>query len=235
MDCDGVGALPTLIASEGPAQCRPFCCTATSPVPFRCGPQGRCRSGSSCLDGKHPAHPLPCRSLTESTVPATPDDLFAFLDSLGITHSTVTHPPLFTVEEGRPWHDKIPGLHCKNLFIKDRKGGIWLVVMPGDKRADLGRLEKVLGAPRFSFARPEVLAEVLALAPGSVTPFGLLNDSARRVRVILDQDMLDSERVNFHPLHNAASTTVRSADLVRFVQALGYEPVLIRLPEAETA
>ena len=83
-------------------------------------------------------------------MPATSADLFAMFDRLGIEYSTVEHPPFFTVAEGRPWHDKIPGLHGKNLFRKDRKGGIWLVVMPGDKRADLGRLEKVLDAPRFS-------------------------------------------------------------------------------------
>jgi Ala-tRNA(Pro) deacylase len=163
---------------------------------------------------------------------ATPDELFALFDRLGIEHSTIEHPPFFTVEEGRPWHDKIPGLHCKNLFIKDRKGGIWLVVMPGDKRADLARLEKALGAPRFSFARPDVLQEVLALTPGSVTPFGLINDTQRRVTVILDEEMLDSEWVNFHPLSNAASTTLRSTGLLRFVRALGYEPVVVRLPES---
>jgi Ala-tRNA(Pro) deacylase len=143
-------------------------------------------------------------------VPATPDELFALLDRLGIEYSTVEHPPFFTVEEGRPWHHKIPGLHCKNLFIKDRKGGIWLVVMPGEKRADIGRLEKLLGAPRFSFARAELLQEVLELTPGSVTPFGLINDRARRVTVVLDQDMLDAEWVNYHPLSNTASTTLRN-------------------------
>ena len=168
-----------------------------------------------------------------TAVPATQDELFAMLDDLRIEHSTVTHPPFFTVEEGRPWHDKIPGLHCKNLFIKDRKGGIWLVVMPADKRADLGRLEKQLGAPRFSFARSDLLAEVLELTPGSVTPFGLINDRQRRVTVILDQDMLDVEWVNFHPLHNAASTTLRAAGLLRFVQALGYTPIVVHLPEPD--
>jgi Ala-tRNA(Pro) deacylase len=162
---------------------------------------------------------------------ATPADLFALFDRLGIEHSTIEHPPFFTVDEGRPWHDRIPGLHCKNLFIKDRKGGIWLVVMPADKRAHLGRLEKALGAPRFSFARPDVLAEVLELTPGSVTPFGLMNDTARRVTVILDEAMFDSEWVNLHPLHNAASSTLRSADLLRFVRALGYAPIVVRLPE----
>jgi Ala-tRNA(Pro) deacylase len=168
-------------------------------------------------------------------LPATQDELFALLDQLGITHSTVDHPPLFTVEEGRDWHDRIPGLHCKNLFIKDRKGAIWLIVVPGDKRVDLSRLEKLLAAPRFSFARPDLLQEILELTPGSVTPFGLINDHQRRVSLVLDQDMLDAEWVNFHPLHNAASTTLRSADLVRFVRHLGYVPTIVRVPEAEVS
>jgi Ala-tRNA(Pro) deacylase len=95
----------------------------------------------------------------------------------------------------------------------------------------LARLEKALAAPRFSFARPELLHEVLELTPGSVTPFGLINDRQRRVTVVLDQQMLDTEWVNVHPLHNAASTTLRSADLLRFVRTLGYEPIIVRLPE----
>src|SRR4051812_20112342 len=98
---------------------------------------------------------------TRGTMAATPNDLFALFARLAIEHSTIEHPPFFKVEEGRSWHDRIPGLHGKSLFIKDRKGGIWLVVMPADKRAHLGRLEKALGAPRFSFARPDVLQEAL--------------------------------------------------------------------------
>lgn len=157
---------------------------------------------------------------------ATPEQLFAYLDRLGIEHSTLSHPPIFTVEEGREWHDKIPGLHCKNLFLKDRKGKIWLAVMPGDKRADLNRLEKRVGAARLSFGRPELLLEVLSLTPGSVTPFGLINDTARVVTPIIDVDLPKSEWVNFHPLHNAASTTLRSADLSRFIRSLGYDPLI---------
>jgi Ala-tRNA(Pro) deacylase len=164
-------------------------------------------------------------------VPFTPEDLFAYLDSLGIEHSTVSHPPFFTVEEGRAWHDKIPGLHCKNLFIKDKKGGVWHVVLPADKRPDLNALEKALDAPRFSFAKQELLWEILKLTPGSVTPFGLMNDNDRRAKVVLDRDMLDSVWVNYHPLHNAASTTIRSADLVKFVRSLGYDPIILRVPE----
>ena len=158
---------------------------------------------------------------------ATPDELFAYLDQLAIEHSTMTHPPIFTVGEGREWHDKIPGLHCKNLFLKDRKDKIWLVVMPGDKRADLNRLEKRLQAARLSFGKPELLLEVLGLTPGSVTPFGLINDQSRRVTVVVDEDLPKSEWVNCHPLHNAASTTLRSADLLRFMRSLGYEPLIV--------
>lgn len=158
---------------------------------------------------------------------ATPEDLFARLDALGIEHSTVGHPPLFTVEDGREWHDRIPGLHCKNLFLKGRDGRLWLVLMPGDKRAMLGLVEKRLGSARLSFGKPDLLMETMGLAPGSVTPFGLLNDHERRLTVIVDTDLLAAERVNFHPLHNAASTTLRSADLMRFIRSLGYEPLTL--------
>ena len=85
-------------------------------------------------------------------------------------------------------------------------------------------------APRFSFGHPDLLQEVLALTPGAVTPLGLINDTQRRVTVVLDEEMLDSEWVNFHPLHNAASTTLRSSNLLRFIRALGYEPTIVRLP-----
>jgi Ala-tRNA(Pro) deacylase len=157
----------------------------------------------------------------------TPEDLFAFFDSLGIEHSTISHPPIFTVEDGLHWHDKIPGLHGKNLFLKDKKDKLWLVVMPALKRADLNRLEKRIGAARLSFGKPELLLEVLGLTPGSVTPFGLLNDTQNRVTLILDEDIPKSEWVNFHPLHNAASTVIRSADLLRFFRAVAHEPMLV--------
>lgn len=159
-------------------------------------------------------------------MPHTAEQLFSYLDRLGIPHQTTQHPPLFTVEEGRDWHDKIPGTHCKNLFLKDGKGKLWLVVMLADKRADLAGIARRIGAAKLSFAKPEVLNEVLGLTPGSVTPFALMNDTERRVTVVLDEGMMSCEMVNYHPMHNAASTTVRSADLLKFVKALEYEPVI---------
>lgn len=156
----------------------------------------------------------------------TEDQLFAYLDRLGIVHHTIRHHAVFTVEDGRELHKTIPGLHGKNLFIKDKKDQLWLVAMPGDKRADLNRLEKRLKAPRFTFAKAELLQEVLGLTPGSVTPFGLMNDTARRVRVVLDQDLMQSEWVNFHPLINTASTTLKAVDLLKFIETLGYHPTI---------
>ncbi len=175
----------------------------------------------------------------------TPEQLFAFFDQLGIAHTTVEHPPFFTVEEGRDWHHKIPGLHCKNLFLKsrsrgcdseagaeqsrqtkDKKDKIWLVAMPGDKRADLKQLGRQLGCGTLSFGKPELLLDIMGLTPGSVTIFGLINDTQKRITLVLDADIVASDMVNFHPLHNAASTAIRTEDLMKFIKALGYEPVV---------
>jgi Ala-tRNA(Pro) deacylase len=159
-------------------------------------------------------------------MPATPDQLFAFFDQLGIAYTTIEHPPLFTVDDGREhWH-RIPGMHCKNLFLKDKKDKIWLVVMPGDKRADLKQLGKQLGCRTLSFGKPELLLEIMGLTPGSVTIFGLINDTLKRITLVLDSEVAGSEMVNFHPLHNAASTAIRTEDLMKFIKALGYEPLV---------
>ncbi len=152
--------------------------------------------------------------------------LFACLDRLGIAHSTIEHAPVFTVEDGRDWKHEIPGLHCKNLFMKDAKGRIALAVLPGDKRADIKGIEKKAGLGRLSFGKPDLLKQALGVEPGSVTPFALINDSERRVLVILDADMMQAETVNYHPLRNDASTTIRAEDLMKFVRALGYQPLV---------
>jgi Ala-tRNA(Pro) deacylase len=156
----------------------------------------------------------------------TPEALFAYLDTLGVAHATIEHPPFFTVEDGRAWHDRIPGLHCKNLFLRDRDGKFWLALMPGDKRAKLGLLEKRLRCARLSFGKPEQLMDILGVTPGSVTPFALMNDADRRLTVIVDTDIVAAETVNFHPLHNAASTTLRTTDLLLFIRSLGHEPII---------
>ena len=107
--------------------------------------------------------------------PLTPDQLFTRLDALGIAHRTYTHPPVFTVEEAKALRGSLPGGHCKSLFLKDTKGGLWLVVALEECRVDLKALADRIGAPRFSFGAPELLYEVLGIRPGSVTPFAAAN------------------------------------------------------------
>jgi Ala-tRNA(Pro) deacylase len=165
--------------------------------------------------------------------PATPDDLFRRLDALGIRHVTHRHPPVFTVAEAAALRGALPGGHCKSLFLKDKKGGLWLCVMLEERRIDLNKLAARLGAPRFSFGSPELLVEVLGVPPGSVTPFALVNDPARRVSVVLDEEMLAHDPLNYHPLDNSMTTAVSPADLLRFIADCGHTPRVLHLSDLE--
>ncbi len=160
-------------------------------------------------------------------MPCTVEQLYSFLDQLGIEHETTRHPPIFSEADGREWLGKIPGRTCKNLFLKDEKGQLWLVVMPADKRADLKGIARRIGTPRLSFAKPDILADVLEMTPGSVTPFALMNDATKKVKVVLDEELLKCDKMNCHPLQNTASTTLCSADFLKFIKALNYEPVVV--------
>jgi Ala-tRNA(Pro) deacylase len=165
----------------------------------------------------------------------TREEILARLEALGIEQRTMAHPPVFTVEEARAHSGHIPGGHCKNLFLKDKKGRLWLVTCLDDRRVDLNRLSKLLGAARFSFGRAELLREVLGVAPGSVTPLAIVNDGAGRVTHVLDTKLLAHAWVNCHPLRNDATTSLRSEDLLRFVRSTGHEPVLLDLDHATAA
>ena len=161
--------------------------------------------------------------------PLTPDALFARLDALGIAHKSYTHPPVFTVAEAVALRGQLPGGHCKSLFLKDKKGGLWLVVALEERRIDLKRLADALGAPRFSFGNAELLYEVLGVRPGSVTPFALINDEEHRVTVVLDKEMLAHDPLNYHPLENDRTTAIAPADLLRFIAACGHTPRVVDL------
>jgi len=155
--------------------------------------------------------------------PSQPADraaLLAFLDAQGIVHTTLEHPPVFTVEEGAQIKAALPGGHTKNLFLKDAKGQLWLICALGDTRVDLKRTAPAIGAAKLSFGSPERLFEALGVRPGSVTVFALINDRNGAVRLVLDQALLGHEQVNFHPLSNDATTTVSTAGLLAFLKAL---------------
>jgi len=163
---------------------------------------------------------------------ATPDDLFAYLDSLGIRHTTTQHRPVFTVEEGADLKAKMPGGHSKNLFLKDKKGALFLLCALGDSAIDLNAVSKVVGAGRFSFGSAERLQENLGVTPGSVTIFALINDPERKVTLLLDEGFFAHDPVNFHPLRNDATTAISPADLLKFIRALGREPIRLAFDAA---
>jgi Ala-tRNA(Pro) deacylase len=164
--------------------------------------------------------------------PATPEDLFARLDSLGVAHSTIEHPPLFTVEDSQKLRGEIPGGHSKNLFVKDKKGRLFLLVLGEDAIVDLKRVhEKIGGQGRVSFGSGELLEEVWGVKPGAVTPFGAINDRDGKVTVVLDAALMAERRLNFHPLVNTRTTGLASEDLVKFLRATGHDPIIVALAE----
>lgn len=163
-------------------------------------------------------------------MPKSSADLFAALDALGISHSTVKHPPLFTVEQSQGLRGTIPGGHTKNLFLRDKKSTLYLIVALEDALIDLKSLHRVLGATgRFSFGAADLLREVWGVAPGSVTPFGAINDTEGRVTVMLDAAMMAHEVLNYHPLDNTMTTTIGRDNLVRFLRSTGHEPRIERV------
>jgi Ala-tRNA(Pro) deacylase len=146
------------------------------------------------------------------------------LDEWGIAYRLHTHPPVFTVDEARVHTSHLPGGHCKNLFLKDKKDRLWLATVLDERRVDLNALAKRVGAGRLSFGKPPLLAEVLGVTPGAVTPLAVINDRERRVRVLLDQALMRHAEINCHPLVNDATVVLASDDLRRFFRATGHEP-----------
>jgi Ala-tRNA(Pro) deacylase len=138
---------------------------------------------------------------------------------------------VFTVEEAQNLRGQLPGTHTKNLFLEDKRGALWLVVAREELRVDLNALSRAIGAPRFSFGKPERLVEALGIAPGAVTPFAMMNAAPGTVTMILDREMLDRDPLNFHPCRNDRTTAIAAADLLRFLRACRHEPRLEVLPE----
>ena len=162
-------------------------------------------------------------------MPRTREQLLARLQALGIATTTHEHPPVYTVEEAKALRGALPGAHAKNLFLKDKKGALFLVVTLEDRAVDLKALRHLIGAKPLSFGRPELLQEVLGIEPGAVTPFALINDVDRRVNVVLDAEMMQMDPLNYHPLDNAATTAISPAGLLAFIRDCGHEPRVLAL------
>jgi Ala-tRNA(Pro) deacylase len=163
-------------------------------------------------------------------MPKTEAELMEFLAELGIAASTRRHPPLFTVADSQALRGEIAGGHTKNLFLKDKKDNFFLVSVGEDAVVDLKQIHQVIGAAgRVSFGKPEMLMELLGVTPGAVTVFGLINDVAGRVKVVLDKALMDHAVINAHPLTNEATTSVAAEDLIRFVEATGHDAAILKV------
>jgi Ala-tRNA(Pro) deacylase len=159
----------------------------------------------------------------------TPDDLFELLRDLGVSASTVTHVAVFTVDQARRVRGELPGGHSKNLFLRTKKGAMWLVVAREDRSIDLKALAERLGSDRLSFGSPERLMGALGVIPGAVTPFAMINDPEGLVQVVLDRGLLELDPLNFHPLDNTMTTAISSEDLLKFLDAVNHRPLVLDL------
>jgi len=166
-------------------------------------------------------------------MPATPDDLFLKFDELGITFKTYHHDPVFTVDEAQNLAHDMLGGHCKNLFLKDKNGDLYLIVCLQETKVNLKAFRKLVGAKNLSFGKPDLLLEILGVTPGSVTPFSLINDTEQKVHVVLEKRMMDMEKLNYHPLINNMTTLLSSADLTKFINACGHHATLLDLEPTE--
>ncbi len=162
-------------------------------------------------------------------LPTSPEALFARLADLDIAVSSFSHPPVHTVEEAKALRGELKGGHIKNLFLRNKKGAMWLITCLEDRKIDLKALGQALGAGRFSFGSPERLMTYLGVLPGAVTPFAVINDTEGKVQVVLDVGLFDYDPVNAHPLVNDRTAAVSPGDLVRFLEAVGHPPQILDL------
>ncbi|MFB0566038.1 MAG: prolyl-tRNA synthetase associated domain-containing protein [Candidatus Aminicenantaceae bacterium] len=148
--------------------------------------------------------------------------IYDVLKKLSISYVRYEHPPVFTVEQAEQHWGNIPGSHCKNLFLRNKKGNHhYLIIFEHSKKADLKALANKLGEDKLSFASPERLEKYLGLSTGAVSPFGLINDSKKEVEVIIDQSLKSAGRINFHPNVNTATIGVDFKDFGLFLTSCG--------------
>jgi Ala-tRNA(Pro) deacylase len=164
------------------------------------------------------------RVLADGSEPRSPKELLDFLHDRGLVSRTHEHPPVFTVEEAKALRGSLEGAHSKNLFVRDPKGVMWLVVALEDRPVDLRALAEQLGHKRFSFGSEDRLMRYLGVIAGAVTPFAVINDVTGAVRVALDEGLRHHSLWNFHPLDNGMTTAIAPSDMIRFLEAVDHPP-----------
>jgi Ala-tRNA(Pro) deacylase len=164
-------------------------------------------------------------------MPLTRDELIAKLRQAAVAFEVFEHPPVHTVEEAQALRGEIDGVHCKNLFLKDKKDQLWLLVCEETANVNLKTVPERIGAARLSFGKADLLREALGIEPGSVTPLAAVNDATGRVKIVLDPSVATAARVCCHPLVNTATVKLSSADLIRFLRSVDHEPLIADIVE----
>ncbi len=176
---------------------------------------------------------------TQPPLPTTADELLALFTDLDIAVALHEHEPVFTVAESDHLKKSIPGQHCRNLFLRDQKKAMFLVVAANETQIDLKKLQSLLGSDRLSFGSAERLWQHLGVRPGSVCPFAIINDTDQAVKIVLDQHMMSAETVCYHPMENHLTVGLTPACLLKFIDHSGHTPHILDLsaaaPDAETA
>jgi len=145
--------------------------------------------------------------------------VYEALEQLGIAYTRYEHAAAFTIQQIDEMKLDMKGLHCKNLFVRNHSGSKhYLILVSQEKKVDLKLLAKQIGSNRLGFASEDRLMKYLGLAPGSVTPLGLINDEEREVKVLIDEDLKSYEYICLHPNVNTATVSILYIDLVRFLQ-----------------
>jgi Ala-tRNA(Pro) deacylase len=165
------------------------------------------------IDG---SHPLDC------------SQLLSMLDAGGIAHKTVTHAPMFTVEDAKSLRAPCDYGHTKNLFVRNKKGRMWLLTLHEDRKVDLKTTAQLVGANRFSFASPERLMQYLGVTQGAVSAFSILNDVTHQVQFYIDEALMEAPALHIHPLINTRTTSIDREALLEFLGKHGFQHRILR-------
>jgi len=172
------------------------------------------------------------QKIEQAPLPTLPTDLLGVLDKIGVSYKLYKHDPIFTVQEGAHLKASIPGVHCRNLFLCDKKKQMFLLVVANTTKLDLKRLPDVIGSKRLSFGSGDRLWNYLGIRQGSVNPFCVVNDTENAVKVILDSHMMQADLVNYHPMDNAQTIGLSPNDLLKFMAISGNDFEVVDLTSA---
>lgn len=171
----------------------------------------------------------PAIKADQEPLPTQPEELLELLQSIDIAYELFNHEAVFTVEESSEVNAAIPGTHCRNLYLRDKKKKNFLVVAANETDVDLKALQDKIQCGRLSFGSADRLWQFLGIRPGSVCPFTVINDTDHAVQIVLDAHMMKQTLVNYHPLDNTMTVGISPDDLLKFLEHTGHTPLILDL------